>query len=70
MNECNAIHKYGNMKYDWDRIGSKPFQMTFGRMNLKIDLMIGTKNLNQVIKIEKTMMNYMIKIVGVQSLII
>ena len=29
MNECNAIHKYGNMKYDWDKIGSKPFQMTF-----------------------------------------
>ena len=29
MNGCNAIHKYGNMKYDWDKIGSKPFQMTF-----------------------------------------
>ena len=29
MNGCNAIHKYGNMKYDWDVIGSKPFQMTF-----------------------------------------
>ena len=29
MNGCNAIHKYGNMRYDWDKIGSKPFQMTF-----------------------------------------
>ena len=29
MKECNAIHKYGNIKYDWNHIGSKPFCTTF-----------------------------------------
>lgn len=29
MNECSAIHKYGNVKYDWNYIGSKPFCTTF-----------------------------------------
>ena len=29
MDSSNAIHKYGNVKQDWNRIGSEPFQMTF-----------------------------------------
>ena len=29
MNSSNAIHKYGNVKHDWNWIGSEPFQMTF-----------------------------------------
>ena len=35
MKECNAIHKYGNIKYDWNRIGSKPFYTTFWQNNPK-----------------------------------
>ena len=31
MNQSHAIYKYGNIKYDWNRIGSEPFQMTFWR---------------------------------------
>ena len=29
MNQSHAIYKYGNIKYDWNHIGSEPFQMTF-----------------------------------------
>ena len=29
MNGCNAVHKYGNMKYEWDGVGKDPFLMTF-----------------------------------------
>ena len=29
MNQSYAIYKYGNIKYDWNHIGSEPFQMTF-----------------------------------------
>ena len=29
MNHSHAIYKYGNLKYDWNHIGSNPFQMTF-----------------------------------------
>jgi tryptophan halogenase len=29
MNLSNSIYKYGNIKHDWNHIGSKPFQMTF-----------------------------------------
>ena len=29
MNGCNAVKKYGNMKYEWDGIGKDPFFMTF-----------------------------------------
>ena len=35
MKECNAIHKYGNIKYDWNHIGSKPFYTTFWQNNPK-----------------------------------
>ena len=31
MNQSHAIYKYGNIKYDWNHIGSEPFQMTFWR---------------------------------------
>ena len=29
MDGCNAVHKYGNMKYEWDGVGKDPFLMTF-----------------------------------------
>ena len=29
MNGCNAVKKYGNMKYEWDGVGKDPFFMTF-----------------------------------------
>jgi len=29
MNGCNAIKKYGNMKYEWDGVGKDPFFFTF-----------------------------------------
>ena len=29
MDGCNAVHKYGNMKYEWDGVGIDPFLMTF-----------------------------------------
>ena len=29
MNQSHAIYKYGNIKYDWNHVGSEPFQMTF-----------------------------------------
>ena len=35
MKECNAIHKYGNIKYDWNHIDSKPFYTTFWQNNPK-----------------------------------
>ena len=29
MNGCNAIKKYGNMKYEWDGVGKDPFLLDF-----------------------------------------
>jgi tryptophan halogenase len=29
MNGCNAVHKYGNIKYEWDALGADPYLMTF-----------------------------------------
>ena len=29
MNGCNAVHKYGNIKYGWDGDDKDPFLMTF-----------------------------------------
>ena len=29
MPECNAIHKYGNVKTNWDKADGEPFAFTF-----------------------------------------
>ena len=58
------------MKYEWDGVGKDPFFFTFGGMNLKIVLMIGMKNGNQVKKVKIVTKKCMMKKGGGQQHII
>ena len=43
MNECSAIHKYGNVNMIGIRLVQNHLHILFGRINLKVDLMSGIK---------------------------